>query len=195
MDCSSPGSSVHRILQARILEWVAMPPPQGNIPDPETEAASLKSPVVAGRFFTTSTTWEALYPLNNLINCVKVFIPFLQMRKLYPRELKWFNYGHTDKWRSRNCLLISRNCGFPGDASGKESTCNAGDPGLIPGSGRSPGGRNGYPLQYSCLENSMDREAWKATESQNWTCVSTQHSLNEVHAFIRNKKQITLCFF
>ena len=64
------------------------PPPQGNIPDPETEAASLKSPVVAGRFFTTSTTWEALYPLNNLINCVKVFIPFLQMRKLYPRELK-----------------------------------------------------------------------------------------------------------
>ena len=44
----------------------------------------------------------------------------------------------------------------------KESACNAGDPGLIPGSGRSPGEWNGYPLQYSCLENSMDRRAWQA---------------------------------
>ena len=53
--------------------------------------------------------------------------------------------------------------GFPGDASGKESTCNTGDTGLIPGSGRSPGGGHGNPLQYSCLENSMDRGAWWAT--------------------------------
>ena len=43
---------------------------------------------------------------------------------------------------------------------GKESACNAGDAGSIPGSGRSPGGGNGNPLQYSCLENSMDRGAW-----------------------------------
>ena len=47
--------------------------------------------------------------------------------------------------------------------NGKESTCNAGDPGLIPGLGRSPGGGNGSPLQYSCLGNPMDREAWWAT--------------------------------
>ena len=46
---------------------------------------------------------------------------------------------------------------------GKESACNAGDPSLIPGSGRSPGEGNGYPLQYSCLENPMDRGAWRAT--------------------------------
>ena len=46
--------------------------------------------------------------------------------------------------------------GFPDSSVGKESTCNAGDPGLIPGSGRSPGGGIGYPLQYSGLENSMD---------------------------------------
>ena len=46
---------------------------------------------------------------------------------------------------------------------GKESACNAGDPGPIPGSGRSPGEGNGYPLQYSCLENPMDRGAWRAT--------------------------------
>ena len=45
----------------------------------------------------------------------------------------------------------------------KNLPANAGDPGLIPGSGRSPGEGNGYPLQYSCLENSMDRGAWRAT--------------------------------
>ena len=46
--------------------------------------------------------------------------------------------------------------GFPGGSEGKVSACSAGDPGLIPGSGRSPGEGNGKPLQYSCLENPMD---------------------------------------
>ena len=46
---------------------------------------------------------------------------------------------------------------------GKESTCNAGDLGSIPGSGRSPGDGNGNPIQYSCLENPMNRGAWQAT--------------------------------
>ena len=48
--------------------------------------------------------------------------------------------------------------GFPGGSDGKESACNVGDPGSIPGSGRSLEEGNGNPLQYSCLENSMDRE-------------------------------------
>ena len=48
--------------------------------------------------------------------------------------------------------------GFPGGSDGKESACKAGDPGLIAGSGRSPGEGNGYPLQYSCLENSGTKE-------------------------------------
>jgi len=52
--------------------------------------------------------------------------------------------------------------GFPCSSVGKESTCNAGDLGLIPGSGRSPGEGNGKPLQYSCLENPMDRGARQA---------------------------------
>ena len=52
--------------------------------------------------------------------------------------------------------------GFPGGSDGKESTCNLGDLGSVPGSGRSPGEGNGNPLQYSCLENPMDR-AWWAT--------------------------------
>ena len=61
---------------------------------------------------------------------------------------------------SGNFLLF---WGFPGGSDGKESTCNAADLGLIPGLGRSPGERNSNPLQYSCLENSMDRGAWWAT--------------------------------
>ena len=49
--------------------------------------------------------------------------------------------------------------GFPGGSDGKEYACNAGDAGSIPGSGKSPGGGNGNPLQYSCIEDSMDRAA------------------------------------
>ena len=51
---------------------------------------------------------------------------------------------------------------FPGGSDGKESACNAGDPGLIPGLGRSPGEENSNPLQYSCLENFMNRGAQQA---------------------------------
>ena len=62
--------------------------------------------------------------------------------------------------------------GLPWWLSGKESTCQAGDAGSIPGSGRSPGEGNGNPLQYSCLGNPMDRGAWGATVqrvAKSWT--------------------------
>ena len=62
--------------------------------------------------------------------------------------------------------------GFPGDSDGEESACNAGDAGLIPGSGRSPGEGTGNPLQYSCLENSVGRGAWGNTVhgvAKSWT--------------------------
>ena len=55
--------------------------------------------------------------------------------------------------------------GFPHSSVGKESACNAGDSGSIPGSGRSPGEGNGNPLQYSCLENPMDGGAHGLQES------------------------------
>ena len=65
-----------------------------------------------------------------------------------------------------NILIVFNNLeeaieenGFPGGSDDKESACNAGDLGLIPGSERSPGEGNGYPLQYSCLENPLDRGA------------------------------------
>ena len=58
---------------------------------------------------------------------------------------------------------VIRLSGFPGTSDGEESTCNAGDLGLIPGLGRSSGGGHGNPLQNSCLKNSVDRGAWQAT--------------------------------
>ena len=73
------------------------------------------------------------------------------MRKIFRVDCPGFE--------SQLCHLL----GFPGGSESKESACNAGDLGSMPGSGRSPGEGNGYPFQYSCLGNAMDRGAWKAT--------------------------------
>ena len=73
---------------------------------------------------------------------------------------------------------------FPGGSDGKESACNAEDPGLIPRSGRSPGEENGYPFQYSCLKNSMDKGAWWATfhgVAKSQTLLSDQHFHFSLH--------------
>ena len=67
---------------------------------------------------------------------------------------------------------------FPGGSDDKQSACHAGDLGLILGLGRSPGEEKGYPLQYSCLENSMDRGAlWDSVHevAKSWTRLSNQH--------------------
>ena len=69
-----------------------------------------------------------------------------------------FHYGNTPG----NCGA-ARVLGFPGGSDGEESACSAGDPGSIPGSGTHPGGGNGNPFQYPCLENPMIRGAWWAT--------------------------------
>ena len=70
--------------------------------------------------------------------------------------------------------------GFPGGSDGKESAYNTRDVGSIPGSGRSPGEGTGYPLQYSCLENSMDWGTWWATvhgvAESDTTELLTQHT-------------------
>ena len=77
--------------------------------------------------------------------------------------------------------------GFPGGSDGKESTCNAGDPGLIPGLGRSPGEGNGNPLQYSCLENPMEEEpgGLQSMGSQrighNWESQTHMHTHTHTH--------------
>ena len=73
----------------------------------------------------------------------------------------------------RGCNLTgSFESDFPSGLDGKESACNEGHLGAIPGLGRSLGEGNGYPLQYSCLENSIDRGAWQATVhgvAKSWT--------------------------
>ena len=121
MDCSLPGSSVHGILQARVLRWIAIAFSRGSSrPRNQTRVSR-----IAGRRFTVWATREALcqctpHAIYSFISCTS----------------------------------------FPGSSDGKASACNVEDPGLIPGSGRSPGEGNGNPLQHSCLENPMDGGAW-----------------------------------
>ena len=91
--------------------------------------------------------------------------------------------------------------GFPDDSDGEESACNAGNLGLFPGSERAPGEENGYPLQDSCLENSMDRGAWQTMVhgiTQSWTEPSDEHfhllgaelqNVNREYGFLGGKKK------
>ena len=76
--------------------------------------------------------------------------------------------------------------GFPGDSDGKESACNVGDLGSIPGLGRSPGEGNGNPLQYSCFENPMDRGAWWATGHRSQR-VGHNGVTNTLHFFLTRR--------
>ena len=72
-------------------------------------------------------------------------------------------------------IKLSKERSFPSDLDCKESACHIGDAGSIPGSGRSPGGGNGNPLQYSCVGKPVDRGAWRATVhgvTKSWTQLS-----------------------
>jgi len=80
----------------------------------------------------------------------------------------WLTVAYLENTYCENIFILC----FSGDSDGKEFAYSARDLGLIPGSGRSPGGENSNPLQYSCLENSMDRGAWQATVhgvAKSWT--------------------------
>ena len=79
-------------------------------------------------------------------------------------------------------LTCKTELGFPGGSAGKEPTCNAGDLGSIPGWGRSPGGENSYPLQYSGLEKSMDYISPEAANSQ--TQLSNFHFRHRKQTYI-----------
>ena len=97
--------------------------------------------------------------------------------------------------KSANVVFLKCNLssGFPGGTSGKEPPCHAGgirDVALIPGSGRSPGGGHHNPLQYSCLENPMDRGAWWATvhgiaKSWTWLSIHTRRTKGEIMNWIK----------
>ena len=79
------------------------------------------------------------------------------------------------------CVYLRVGGGFPGGSDSKESACNAGDQGSIPELGRSPGEKNSYPLQYACLENSIDRGAWWATVHG---VTNSQTGLSDKHNFL-----------
>ena len=96
LDYSPPGSCVYGISQARILEWVAFPPPE-DLPDPGMEPMSLMSPALAGGFFTTSTTWEAL-------------IPSAKVKEIKAKINKWDQIQLINVVQQNNNLLNGRKC-------------------------------------------------------------------------------------
>ena len=181
-NCSLPGSSIHGILWARILEWVAIPSSTRSL-----EPVSLMSPALAGGFFTISTSWEA--PIKGYQR-LQINSQMKRYSEWHPKQRSFSPHGAWNlAWWHLELFLFSSvealqkgpksypsgfygGC-FPGGSEDKASPCNAGDWGSIPGLGRSPGEGNGNPLQYSCLENPMDRGAWWATvhgvaKNQTW---------------------------
>ena len=93
------------------------------------------------------------------------------------RSLGWLQslFGGSFSGQGGICSWLMPLLGFPGGSEVKASACNAGDLDSIPRSGRSPGEGNGNSLQYSCLENPMDRGAWWATVhgvAKRWTRLS-----------------------
>ena len=75
----------------------------------------------------------------------------------------WYDVGSSGIWKTWALVPAMLLNGFPGDSAVKNPPASAGDRGLIPELGRSPGEGNGNPLQYSCLGNPMERGAWQAT--------------------------------
>ena len=85
------------------------------------------------------------------------FVKCMSTHRLHVRGQRASRELISKQWFSMEVVWFSY---FPGGSDGKASVYNVGDPGSIPGLGRSPGEGNGNPLQYYCLENSMDRGAW-----------------------------------
>ena len=86
--------------------------------------------------------------------------------------------------------------GFPYDSDGKESACNAGEQNSFPGSGRSPRGGNGNPLQYSYLENPINRGAWWATDhgiAKSWTGLSNSRTHTHTHVHMHTHAHTHMC--
>ena len=133
-DCSLPGSSPHGILQAGILEWV-----------------SIFFPIISWVAFKCSCFRESVTPIQATMLLSEGFLPFSRGSS---------TQNHQSQSLADEIGLLGL---WDRESEVKVSACNAGDPGSILGSGRSLGEGNGNPLQYSCLENPMDRRAWWAT--------------------------------
>ena len=134
MNCSLPGSSVHGISQARILEWVVSS-------------------------FSGGSSWLKDW---TRISRIGRQILYYWRHPGSPFQVNFYsvvNIIHQLNKFHLNTYSVVR---FPGGSDGKDSAWNAGNQGLMPRLGGSPGEGTGNPLQYSCLENSMDSDAWWA---------------------------------
>ena len=89
-------------------------------------------------------------------------------------------------------MIIALSFAFPGGSDGKASAYNAGDLGSIPGLERSPGERNGNPLQYSCLENPMDGGAWLATVHGVAKCRTQLSNFTSLHTYVTMSLKLLL---
>ena len=157
-------STVYDVLTARILEWFAIP---SSIVlflncenDPECNIGLTKMfvqafPYAVMEYFNILGKIEAVWvkKMERYCRCLTIWKIQMEGCHVFPSDLS--------------------SSGFPHSSVGKESTCNAGDPGSIPGSGRSAGEGIGYPLQYSGLENSMDYVVHGVPKS--WTRLSNFH--------------------
>ena len=131
MDCSPPGSSIHRISQTRILEWVVISFSRGSSwPRDWTHVSCI------GRWLLDHWATKEAQKATILQKIFQIYI-----------------YRDIHTWASQAALVVKY---LP------DSTGDVRDMGLIPGSGSSPGGEHGNPLQYSHLENPTSREAWRA---------------------------------
>jgi len=159
----------------RQKEWSGFPfPPSGVLPNPDMEPRSL---ALAGKFFTTEPgpCWLSILNITVGMNRKKRIVREFRINRYTPLSFCFFNVAFIS-------VVLCKKVGLPWWLSSKESACNAWATGFIPGSGRSPGGGHGTPLQYSCLENSMDRGAWQAYTPQghkesDTTEVAAQHSM------------------
>ena len=140
---------------SRILEWVAMPSFRGTSqPRGQTNTSCVSC--IAGRFFTP----EPLGMPGKLGDKFKYLVTSRNPKQTWNIFLlMWIGICRDQHSFTPNLWKYTLWIGLPRWLSGKEFTASVGDMGLIPGLGRSPGGRNGNTLQYSCLENPMDRGA------------------------------------
>ena len=119
----------------------------------------------------------------NIFSCTWWLFVYLLWRLVYSHPLPVIKIGlfFFSLLSCKSSLYILRE--NPNSSVGKETTCSAGDLGSIPGSGRSPGKGNGNTLQYSCLENPMDRGAWQATV----------HGVSRVRYNLATKPSLEMC--
>ena len=106
--------------------------------------------------------YTSILTCHSWCSCHMFYFTFVTICCYHYYYLTSVNHNLNQKFRMRKHFVFTTCLGFPDVSDVKESACSAGDLALISGLGRSPGEGNGYPLQYSCLENSMDRGAWQA---------------------------------